>query len=164
MRRHAVLEEPRVSKQDTCPRMQQFIEQLATKHQLDVSVSGVRLWLILPGTSEYLLIAGLSGQRVGLTHCVADADGRLACAMDLVFLVNEVGWQPIELLHSEAVWAAYVQRMAATGGAQVYDEAGEIRLLSFAEDWVRQLTQQHWLEDSQPVLVYVRYHPAAANV
>ena len=153
MRRHPVLDEPVITEQDSCLQMQQLIERLAAKHQVNVAVAGVRLWLSLPGTSECLLIAGLSGQRVGLTHCVADADRRLACDMDLVFLVDEVGWQPIELLHSEAVWAAYVQRMAATGGAQVYDEAGEIRLLSFTEDWAKQLIHQHWLEDSQPVLV-----------
>jgi len=153
MRQRAVLTKSSIAAQETCPTMQRFIEWLATKHQVDVSIAGVCLWLALPGTRERLLIAGLSGQRISITHCVADVDGRLACDMDLVFLVDEVGWQPIELLHSEAVWAAYVQRMAATGGAQVYDEAGEIRLLSFAEDWAKQLTHQHWLKDSQSVLV-----------
>src|SRR5437867_1753342 len=109
MQRRAVLKEAAVLAQDTCPPMQQCIERLASKHQVDLSVAGVRLWLALPDTPERLLIAGLSGQRVGVTHCVADADEQLACDTDLVFLVAEAGWQPLELLHTDAVWAAYVQ-------------------------------------------------------
>ncbi len=153
MRRRAVLDKPVLAEQTTCLQMQQLIEQLAAKHQVDVSIAGVRLWLALPGTTERLLIASLSGGRVGLTHCVADANEQLVCDMDLVFLVTEVGWRPIELLHADAVWAAYVQGAATTGGAQVYDEAGEICLPSFAEYWVEQLTQQRWLEESQPLYV-----------
>lgn len=153
MRRPTVLDEPVTFEQDTCPQMQQFIEQLVAKHQVDVSVAGVCLWLALPDSTERLLISGLSGGRVGLTHCVANAEDQLNFDTDLVFQVDEMGWQPIELLHTEAVWAVYVQVMVATSGVQVYDEAGEIRLPRFAEYWAKQLTQQHWLEESQPVCV-----------
>jgi len=58
-----------------------------------------------------------------------------------VFLVAEMGWQPVELLHTEAVWAAYVKVIAATGGVPVFDEAGEVRLPSFAEYWAKTLEQ-----------------------
>ena len=34
---------------------------------------------------------------------------------------------------------------------QVFDQAGEISLPSFAEYWAEELTRQHWLEDSQPL-------------
>ncbi len=149
MRRHSVLEEAPVPEQDTCPTMQRFIEQLAAKHQVDVTVVGVRLWLALPDSIERLLIAGLSGQRISITHCVADADEQLNCDTDLVLLVDETGWQPVELMHTEAVWAAYVQRMVATGGVDVFDEAGEIRLPCFAEDWAKTLKRQGWLGKSQ---------------
>lgn len=153
MRRYAVLDEPVIFEQNTCPQMQQFIEQLVAKHQIDVFVAGVQLWLALPGTMERLLIAGLSDGRVGLTHCVANAEDQLNCDTDLVFRIDEAGWHPIELLHTDAVWVAYVQVMVATGGVQVYDEAGEIRLSCFAEYWAEQLTQQYWLEESQLVCV-----------
>lgn len=153
MRRHAVLTKSSLPEQDTCPTIQQFIEQLAVKHRVDVAAAGVRLWLALPGTPERLLIAGLTDQRIGITHCVADADEQLVCDTDLVLLIEEVGWQPVELLHTDAVWAAYVQVMVAMVGVQIFDEAGEIRLPRFAEYWAEQLTQQHWLEESQPVYV-----------
>jgi hypothetical protein len=125
--------------------MQQFIERLVTKHQVDLSIAGVRLWLELLGTRDRLLIAGLSGQRIGVTHCIANVDEQLVCDTDLVFLVDEAGWQPIELLQTDGVWKEYVQVMAATGGVQI--------LPSFAEYWAEKLTHQRWLEDSQPVRV-----------
>ena len=99
------------------------------------------------------MIAGLSGERIGLTHCMADAEEYLACDTDMIFLIVEDEIQPVELLHTEAMWAAYVQVMAATGGVQIFDEAGEISLPRFAEYWAEKLTHQHWLEDSQPVCV-----------
>ena len=80
---------------------------------------------------------------------MADADEQLVCDIDLVFLVAEAGWQPIELLHTDAVWATYTQKMAATGGVQIFDEAGEISLPSFAEYWAEELAHQRWLEDGQ---------------
>jgi hypothetical protein len=147
--RPALLAQPLQAVQETCPKMQQFIERLASQHQTDLSVVGVRLWLALPYTTERLLIAGLSGQRISVTHCLADADEQLACDTDLVLLADEAGWQPVELLHTEAVWVAYMQEMAATGGVQVCDEAGEIHLPHFAESWASRLEQQRWLYQSQ---------------
>lgn len=151
--RPALLAQPLAVVKGTCPSMQQFIERLAHKHQVNVTVTGARLWLALPGTPERLLIAGLSGQRISITHCIADADDQLACDTDLVFLVAEGGWQPVELLHTETVWAAYVQGMGATGGVQVFDEVGEIRLPTFAESWASTLEQQCWLDQSQRLWV-----------
>lgn len=151
--RPALLAQPLQAVQETCPKMQQFIERLASQHQTDLSVAGIQLWLALPGTRERLLIAGLSGQRISITHCIADANEQLACDMDLVFLVDEGGWQPVELLHTDAVCAAYVQLMAATGGVQVCDEAGEIHLPHFAESWASALEQQRWLYESQRLCV-----------
>ena len=148
MQRRAVLAEAALLAQDTCPQMQQFIERLTSKHQVDLSIADVRLWLALPDTTERLLIASLTGQRISITHCIADADEQLACDTDLVFLVAEAGWQPIELLHTEAVWAAYRETVAATGGVQVFDEAGEISLPRFAEYWASTLEQQRWLDRS----------------
>jgi hypothetical protein len=138
---------------ETCPTMQQFVESLAVKHQVDLSIAGVRLWLALSGSPERLLIAGLSGQRISITHCIADADDQLVCDTDLVFLVTEGNWQPIELLHTETVWAAYMQVMAATGGIQIFDEAGEISLPCFVEYWASTLEQQRWLSYSQRLSV-----------
>src|SRR5205085_1406169 len=111
------------------------------------------LLLALPDSAERLLIAGLSGERIGVSHCLADGEACLSCDTDMVFLIVEDDLLPVELLHTDGVWAAYVQAMAATGGVQILDEAGEISLPRFAEYWAEQLTHQRWLEDSQPVRV-----------
>ncbi len=153
MRRHPVLAEATVLALDTCPQIQQFIEQLAIKHQVDVSIAGVRLWLALPGTTERLLIASFSGKRIGVTHCVADAEGHLVLDLDMVFLSVEDELQPVEFLHTHAVWEEYVQVMAATGAAPVQDGEGNFDMANFAEYWAELLTHQHWLEESQRLCV-----------
>lgn len=151
--RHPLLAEQSAAVEETCTKMQQFIEGLAAKHQVDVTVTGVRLWLALSGTPDRLLIAGLSGQRVSVTHCLADTDEQLECDTDMVFLIATAGWQPLEWLHTEAVCALYIQRMTATGSVQLFDEAGEIHLRHFAEYWASTLEQQRWLDQSQRLSV-----------
>src|SRR5436853_20859 len=80
------------------------LEQLEWKHQCRVMEVGTQLWLALPESQERLTIAGLSGERVGLTHCVADIAEHLSCDIDMVFLMVEAALQPVELLHTKAVW------------------------------------------------------------
>jgi hypothetical protein len=154
MPRHPVLAEAAdLAEPERCPQMQWLIERLAFKYQFNLSAAGGCLLLALPDSAERLLIAGLSGERVGLTHCLATAEEHLSCDTDMVFLIEEDELQPVELLHTDAVWAAYVQGMAATDGVQVFDEAGEISLPHFAEYWASTLEQQHWLLSSQRLYV-----------
>src|SRR2546421_4263242 len=123
MRRRAVLAEAAdLAETERCPKMQLLIERIAFKHQFNLSAAGGCLLLALPDSADRLLIAGLSGERVGVSHCLADGEACLSCDTDMVFLIVEDELQPVELLHTEAVWAAYVQVMAATGGVQVFDE------------------------------------------
>lgn len=108
--------------------MQKFIECLATKHQVDLSVASVRLWLALPapqrGCSSLILEANVSALCIGVL---------MLTNIWRVIWIWCFGWQPLELLHTGEVWAAYVQMMAATGSVQIFDETEEIRLLCFAE-------------------------------
>src|SRR5438552_10596402 len=110
MRRCAVLAEAAdLTEAERCPKMQLLIEQIAFKYQFNLSAAGGCLLLALPDSAERLIITGLSGERVGLTHCLADTEAHLSCDTDMVFLIVEDELQPVELLHTEAVWAAYVQ-------------------------------------------------------
>lgn len=150
MRRRTVLAEvTEWDETECCPKMQLLIERLAFKYQFNLSTAGGSLLLALPGSADRLLIAGLSGERIGVSHCLADAEEYLACDTDMIFLIVEDEIQPVELLHTDAVWAAYVQVMAATGSVQILDEAGEISLPRFAEYWASMLEQQRWLLSSQ---------------
>ncbi len=154
MRRRAVLDEAAdLTEAEHCPQMQWFIERLAFKYQFNLSAAGGCLLLALPASAERLLIAGLSGEGVGLTHCIADGEGYLSCDTDMVFLIVEDELQPVELLHTDAVWAAYVKVMAATDGVQILDEVGEVSLPHFAEYWASTLEQQRWLDQSHCLCV-----------
>jgi hypothetical protein len=133
--------------------MQLLIERLAFKDQFNLSAVRGCLLLALPDSAERLLIAGLSGERIGVSHCLADGETCLSCDTDMVFLIVEDELQPVELLHTEAVWAAYEQVMVATGAAQVQDGEGNFDLACFAEFWAEQLTQQRWLEAGQRLYV-----------
>src|SRR3954463_7501712 len=118
MRRHPVLAEvTERNETQCCPKMQRLIERLAFKYQFNLSAAGGCLLLALPNSAERLLIAGLSGERVGITHCMADTEENLSCDTDMVFLIVEDELLPVELLHTDVVWAAYGQGMAATGAA-----------------------------------------------
>lgn len=154
MRRCTVLAETvALAETEGCPRMQWLIEHLAFKYQFNLSVAGECLLLALPSSAERLLIASLSGQRVGLTHCYAETGECLSCDTDMVFLIVEDELQPVELLHSTAMWEAYTQVMAATGTASVQDSEGNLNLALFAEYWAIILEQQHWLDQSQRLCV-----------
>src|SRR5690349_3405054 len=154
MRRCTVLAEA-TERDETacCPKMQRLIERLAFKYQFNLSAAGGCLLLALPESAERLLIAGLSGERVGVSHCLADGEACLSCDTDMVFLMVEDELHPVELLHTDVVWAAYVQVMAATSGVQFFDEASEISLPRFAEYWASTLEQQCWLDQSQRLRV-----------
>src|SRR5215216_1191496 len=112
--------------------MQALIEQLACKHHCNLSEVGTQLWLALPDSNERLLITGLNSRRVGLTHCVADAEDYLVCDTDMVFLIMADDLLPVALLQTEAVWVAYEQGNAGDVQLPVSDEIEAISLPSFA--------------------------------
>lgn len=167
--RHPLLDPALVSQQDMCPKLQQFIERLMVKHQVDMSVPGTQLLLALPGLADRLLIRGLSEQRISVTHCLADADECLACDTDMVFQITPLGWQPVELVHADTVWHAYIEWCKATNGMPMEAEEGTVHLVNFAEYWAQQLQAQGWLThgyqwDAMPTHAWQSDHPALQQV
>lgn len=138
-----------ITEADWCPTMQALIERLAFKYQFNVFVAGNPLVLALPDSAERLLLSGLSGERVAVTHCFANTEDQLALDLDMVFLLGEADLRPVELLFTDAPWAVFAQVMAATDGAQAQGDAGCLNLALFAEAWAQLLIQQGWLDESQ---------------
>src|SRR4029453_1662841 len=68
--------------------------------------------------------------------------------LDMVFALTPHGWEPLELLHAEEVWNAYVQA-AQAAGTPVYDEQGDISFAHFTEYWAQQMQAQGWLTHSR---------------
>jgi len=124
-----------------CPKMQHLLEQLLWKHQCNMKEVGMQLWLGLPNSNERLMLAVLSSQRLGLTHCIADAEDQLSLNLDLVFVVYETQLEPVELCHSFDIGHCYFQ---ATG-----EDAnnGEIDLVCFSEYLADLLEAQRWVID-----------------
>jgi len=129
-------------KTSSCPKMQGLIEKLAYKHHCDVKTVGTQLWLALPDSRERLMIAGLSSQRVGLTHCIADTAGYLALDLDLVFVVIDEQFEPVEAVHSLETGQLY---HTATG-----EDAnnGAVDLVRFSEYIANLLEAQRWVVDA----------------
>ena len=139
------------------PQMARIIQQLAANYGIDLSQHGAQLSLAMPTRLDRWLIANLSGHRISVTHCVVEEGDCLAPDLDMVFALTPHGWEPLELLHAEEVWNAYVQAAQATGTA-VYDEEGNTLFAHFTEYWAQQLQAQGWLTHSRrlPDLVWPR--------
>ena len=124
-----------------CPKMQHLLEQLLSKHGCNLQEAGLELWLALPNSKERLLIAGLSSQRLGVTHCVVETAEQLSLDLDLVFVVYETQLEPVELCHSFDIGHCYFQ---ATGEDANH---GEVDLVRFSEYLADLLEAHRWVID-----------------
>ena len=134
----------------TSPQMERVVTQLAVAYGVDLSQQGAQLTLDMPTRPHCWLIANLDGTRIGVTRCFVEEGDCLAPDLDMVFALTPHGWEPLELLHTEEVWNAYVQAAQAAGSA-VYDEQGDISFAHFTEYWAQQLQQQGWLTQARRV-------------
>jgi hypothetical protein len=132
------------------PQMEQMVKQLASRHGMEWSQKGTRLTLAMPTRTDCWLIVNLDGVRISVTHCWAEGDNCLAPDVDMVFVLYPDGWEPVELLHTDAVWNSYVQT-AKAAGIPIYDGKGDTIFAHFTEYWAHQLHQQGWLESSYKV-------------
>lgn len=83
----------------TCPTMQAVIEQLASKHSLDLSKTGEHIRLDLPGYDR-LCIEHIGGHLVSVAHYY-EHNSDLVPDPEIVFFTDPVwGWMPIEITQS----------------------------------------------------------------
>jgi hypothetical protein len=134
----------------TSPQMEQMIKHLANRYEMAWCEKGTRLTLAMSDRTDRWLIVNLDGVRLSVTHCWVEEDECLAPDFDMVFVLYPDGWEPVELLHTDAVWHSYVQAAKATG-IPIYDRKGDTVFAHFTEYWAQQLQQQGWLESSYKV-------------
>jgi hypothetical protein len=132
------------------PQMEQTVKQLASRHGMEWSKKGTRLTLAMSTRTDCWLMVNLDGVRLSVTHCWVEAENCLAPDVDMVFVLYPDGWEPVELLHTDAVWHSYVQAAKATG-IPIYDGQGDTIFAHFTEYWAQQLHLQGWLEYSYKV-------------
>ncbi len=131
---------------DTAGHMQQFIEQLAARHAVDLTLPHAKLWLHHPDEQACLLISNVDGTRIAVAYA-HQQEGQLSLEMDMVFLIDANGvWFPIEVSYTDAVWDAYVLVAEVWNERVVEDAAGELDLASFADFHAAQWQIQDWLE------------------
>jgi len=132
------------------PQMEAVIRQLATVYSVDLSQPSASLSLAMPTRSDRWIITHLDGARISVTRCVVEAADCLSLELDMVFLVHPMGWEPVELVHSTALWAAYAAAANAAGIA-VYQDNGDPCFARFTEYWAQQLHHQGWLTQAYQV-------------
>jgi hypothetical protein len=132
------------------PRMEAVIRQLATVHGVDLTQQGATLSLEMPTRSDRWIITNLDGARISVSRCVVEEGNCLGLELDMVFTIHMEGWEPVELVHSTALWEEYRQTAKASG-IPVYQENGDTCFPSFTEYWARQIEAQGWLTQAYQV-------------
>jgi hypothetical protein len=134
----------------TSPQLERVIRQLARVYEVDLSRPGASFALELPSRTHRWLITNLDGTRMSVTRCVVEEDNCLGLELDMVFLVQPLGWEPVELVHTSLLWEEYVQT-AQAADISVYYDNGDPCFANFTEYWARQLQHQGWLTQALKV-------------
>jgi hypothetical protein len=124
--------------------MASIMHQLAVFYGVDLSQQRASLALEMPERSERWIITNLDGARLSVTRCVVEEGNCLGLELDMVFALHPDGWEPVELVHSTALWQEYRQAAKAAGVA-IYDEQGDTIFAHFTEYWAQQIEAQGWL-------------------
>jgi hypothetical protein len=130
--------------------MTSVITQLATVHGVDLSQPRASLSLELPTRTNRWIITKLDGARLSVSRCVVEDRNCLGLELDMVFALHADGWEPVELVHSTALWEEYKQAAKASG-IPVYNEQGDTCFANFTEYWARQIEAQGWLTQAYQV-------------
>lgn len=132
------------------PQMEQIVKDIAARHEMDWMQPEARLDLTMPGHAERWLLLNLDGERFSVICYLIEANGILTPEVDMVFEIHAVGWEPIELLYSQEVFASFLQA-AHAAHLPVYDVEGNLYFDTFTEYWAEQLKEQGWSEYGQPL-------------
>jgi hypothetical protein len=133
------------------PQMEAVITRLAREHDVDLSQQSASLLLAMPTCPERWMITNLDGERISVTRCVVEAGDCLGLELDMVFLVQSHGWEPVELVYTPALWQEY-RHAAKSAAIPIYHANGDICFASFTEYCARQLEAQGWTTQAYKVV------------
>ena len=122
------------------PKLQAFIQHLATKHGLDLSHPHATLRLTMPGRDDWLVIDTGDSRHVSVSRCCADV-GSVEADPSLLLLTDyPTGWLPLDLLYSPREWEAFVEMHSPV------DDPEAVDLVTLTEYWATLFAAQGWLE------------------
>lgn len=144
----------------TCPKMQDFVERLALKHGVDLSLVGAHLRVDLPGFDR-LVVERLTPYAISVAHYF-EQNGDLVPEPDIVYHTqSSEGWVPIEIAQSLMGFASLVAGGylgPIVPGSQSDNLDG---VAVFSEMWADNLLAQGWLEKGERY-VYADSMPVSA--
>ena len=89
------------------PTMQQFVQQLAQRHEVDLCPVGAFLRLDLP-EQDSLVIDHLGTGQIAVTHCF-EQGGDWQIDREVIFFTGDNEWVPIEITQQATGWMAYAK-------------------------------------------------------
>lgn len=125
------------------PKMQKIIQELAVKHEVDLTQSEAYLCLDLPGhTRLYVENTGFS--RIFVGHSF-EMNGDLVDDPSVVFFTGiEDKWIPINLTQFPFGFTEYVR---VDEDSMIYNKADQEDLAFFTEEWAETIREQGWLDE-----------------
>jgi hypothetical protein len=134
----------------TSPKMQHVIEQLAKKHNLDLSHEEAHLRLEMPGYQR-LVIENIGSQCISVAHYF-EQNGDLVADPDVVFFTGYGEWVPIEITQAMGVYRRYAELDKAGQTIERINLRGVASLADFAEEWAQNIIDQGWLTQGRRAL------------
>ena len=136
------------------PTMQDVVQQLMTRHGVDITLCNLFLRLDLAG-HDSLVIDHVGSSQLVVAHCF-EQDGIWFAEREILFFVHrQNGWVPIEITQLPTGWTAYAKLDTNQQSLVRINHCGQEKLAEFTERWARKLLSQGWLEQSVPYLPWV---------
>lgn len=121
------------------PLMQQLIERLAAKHEVDLSEPDQYLRLSMPNCPIQLVIETTHDRRL-MVSCYGKDETDDADPEMLFEPGYPDGWLPVELLYSPQEWETFSQETSLS------ISPNEVDLADLTEYWASRLVEQGWLD------------------
>ena len=114
------------------PHLQTVITDLAAYYEADLTKADARFVFARPEQDKHWMIANLDGKHIDVARCPVKEDDFMVPDIDVVLTMTPNGWQTTQVLHTDAVWAAYA-KTAAERGEPPAEPATHFPFSAFAE-------------------------------
>lgn len=95
--------------------LQAVITDLASYYEVDLNKANARFVFARPEQDKHWMIAKLDSQQIDVARCPVAEDDFMVPDIDVVLAMSPNGWQTTQVLHTDAVWAAFAKAAAEQG-------------------------------------------------
>lgn len=88
---------------------------LAAYYEVDISQTDARFSFTQSEQTTQWLIANLDGSHIDVARCPVETDDFMVPDIDVVLAMTPTDWQTVKVLHTGAVWAAFVKTVIEQG-------------------------------------------------